>query len=93
MSDYVPDNSDSKDVERIKSLFALTDYRFLLKQDESDVSKLRRVFGEGLTERELSKIPTFKRGQCILQISGDRNIEIEDIYVTESELNIFAGGA
>lgn len=93
ISDFVPDNSDSKDVERIKALFGLTDYRFLMKQDESDIPKLKSVFGEGLTERELAKIPEFTTGKCILQISGDRNIEIEDIYVPQSELDIFSGGA
>lgn len=93
IADFVPDNADSKDVERIKALFGLTDYRFLMKQDESDIPKLKNVFGSGLTERELEKIPEFTTGQCILQISGDRNIEIEEIYVPDSELQIYSGGA
>lgn len=92
MSDYVPDNTTNEAYDELKNLFALTTYRFLMKQDESDVYKLQNIFGNALTATELEKIPVLERKQCILSIAGYKNIEIQKIVITDEEKRIFAGG-
>ena len=92
ISDFVPENTTNEAYDELKSLFALATYRFIMQQDDSDIEKIKNIFGNALTGAELEKIPTLERKQCILSIAGYKNIEIKEIVITDEEKRIFAGG-
>lgn len=90
--DFVPEGADSVSVDKIKTLFELTQYKFVMRQDSNAVETLDNVFAHQLTESELESIPRLEKGECILAISGDRNIQCH-VFVTDEELDMFSGGA
>lgn len=90
--DYVPEGSDQASINVIKTLFELAQYKFIMKQDSNSLSALTAIFQNQLSETELSHIPRLKKGECILSISGDENVEFK-IDVSEQELAVFHGGA
>lgn len=90
--DFVPEGSNAISVDKIKTLFELTQYKFIMRQDSNSVETLDSVFSHQLTESELNEIPRLEKGECILAIAGDRNIRCH-VHVTADELDLFAGGA
>lgn len=93
--DYFPEGSGelrADAVEKLKTLFELTQYKFIFHQDSSAIKLLRNVFENVLTEAQLKKIPLLEQGETILCISGDRNIEFK-VYLSPEEDKIFRGGA
>ena len=87
--DFFPENSSQAGTDQIKTLFELLQYRFLMKQDSTEM--ITRIFGDVLTESEIKEIPKFETGECILNISGDRNIHFK-ISLTAEEEKLFTGG-
>lgn len=92
ISDVVPDGSDREALNKIKILFELTQYKFIMKQDNNLLSTLNKIFEGQLSQNELHKIPRFKQGNCILSISGLENITF-NIEASREELDLFKGGA
>ena len=92
ISDYVPDNVNNDAYDELKTLFALTTYRFLMQQDVSDIPKIKDIFRGGITDVEAEKIPTLTRGGCILSIKSYQNIEIAEVHCSNDELSLFSGG-
>ena len=90
--DFVPDGSSSTAVDKIKVLFDLSQYKFVLNQDSNAIDIIDRVFGHTFTSSELNDIPKLSKGQIILSIQGTRNIAF-NIDCTEQELELFRGGA
>ncbi len=90
--DYVPENSSQEGITVIKTLFELTQYKFIMRQDNNISDTLSSIFQNQFTEKELSRIPRLEKGQCILSIKGDENIEFQ-LHVSESDLALFQGGA
>lgn len=90
--EFVPSISDSKAVEKIMSLFELAQYKFIMQQDSNCLDLLRTTFQGQITESELTRIPKFGKGDCLLAISGDRNI-LFHVDLTEDEMRLFSGGA
>lgn len=91
LRDFVPDNVESHAVEQMKILFELTTYKFIMNQDSNTIPKFKEVFQNTFSESELAKIPTLLKGECLLAISGDRNLEMK-IYASDAELALFNGG-
>ena len=91
--DYVPEGSRQEAIQQIKILFELTQYKFVMQQDTGALKVLREVFDHQLTETELSQVPKFKEGQCILAIDGDRTIEFKIEITDEEKDHLFKGGA
>lgn len=93
--DYVPggkaESSDAA-VNQLKTLFELTQYKFIFHQDSNAVAILREIFENVLTESQLQRIPQLAQGETILCISGDRNVEFK-IYLSPEEEAVFHGGA
>lgn len=92
IDECIPDDSSDKSVEEIKKLFALSNYKFIGRQDESQVDKLKKAFGSSLTVTEYERIPKLQQGRFILSIQGDRNIEF-NVFASDRELEMFRGGA
>lgn len=90
--DFVPEGSDSESINKIKTLFELAQYKFILRQDSNALDLLNRVFSRQLTQAELDGIPTLEKGQAILCISGDSNIDVR-INISEKEMSMLKGGA
>ena len=89
--DFAPEHSDSKAVELLKTLFELTQYKFIMQQEANCKEILRSIFGDQLTDSQLKQIPKFGQGECFLSTGED--ILHTYIQITESEKNLFKGGA
>lgn len=90
--DFVPEGISTEGLNEIKTLFELTQYKFIMQQDNNALQTLRTVFDGSLSESELNKIPMLKEGECILSINGVGNIAFH-IEASEKELALFQGGA
>ncbi len=62
-----------------------------MQQDINSLAVLRKVFGQEVSESEMEEIPKFEQGDCLLTISGVRNLLLS-IEASEEELNLFTGG-
>lgn len=90
--DVAPANINNEVFEKIKTLFELTQYKFIMKQDNNVLSLLSEIFSGQLSQNELSKIPYLKQGNCILSMNGFSNIMF-NVEVNKEELDLFKGGA
>lgn len=89
--DYVPEGSGDVAFNKIKTLFEIAQYKFIMNQDTNAVEMLKKIFSGQLTDTEVANIPRLQRGQVILVISGDKNIMF-NVEVTREELALFKGG-
>ncbi|MGL5642903.1 MAG: VirB4 family type IV secretion system protein [Paraclostridium sp.] len=90
--DVAPANLNSEMFEKIKTMFDLTQYKFIMQQPDNAIETLERVFGNQLSESELASIPKLEQGDCILSIEGLSNISF-NVEVSSEELDLFKGGA
>lgn len=90
--DFVPEGANDADLNQIKNLFELTQYKFIFRQDADTLDVIRKVFGETMTQAQQQMIPTLERGECIYCCSGENNMKIQ-IFLSDYEDKIFAGGA
>lgn len=90
--DSVPEGSNELSINKIKTLFELSQYKFIFKQSSNSRDIFKKVFYNELTETQLDNIPKFTTGRCILSISGDRSIDF-NVELTDEELQLFKGGA
>ncbi|WP_336747696.1 type IV secretion system protein VirB4 [Bacillus cereus] len=91
--DYVSDTkkADSEVANKIKTLFELTQYKFVLQQDANSLDMLRYIFQGQLSESELRQIPLLQQGECVLAIKGVQNLTMT-VEASEDEINLFEGG-
>ena len=90
--DYVPEGSSEHSIEILKTIFELAQYKFIFRQDNNVLGLIDNVFNNSLTYAQRSRISRLQRGECILCISGDRNIEFK-VYLSKSDEKLFQGGA
>lgn len=90
--DVAPANLNSEMFEKIKTMFDLTQYKFIMQQDSNSIDTLASVFSGQLSESELLSIPRLEQGDCILSINGLGNISF-NIEASKEELDLFKGGA
>lgn len=89
--DFVPEGTSSEVISKIKTLFELTQYKFIMQQDANSLETLRQVFQGQLSDSELFEIPLLEQGRCILSINGVQNIMMT-VEATVDELVLFEGG-
>lgn len=89
--DFVPEHSDSDTISKIRTLFELTQYKFIMQQDVNTLPALERIFENEMSESELASIPQFEQGDCLLSISGVQNLMLS-IEASQEELSLFTGG-
>lgn len=89
--DYVPEGSSDIAVNKLKTLFELTQYKFIFHQDSNTIPLFDVVFNNVLTQSQLDRIPRLETGSCILSIASDRNLEF-NVFITDEEEYIFNGG-
>lgn len=49
-------------IDEIKKLFELTQYKFIMQQDNNSLDMLRKVFAGQLSESEIAAIPHLPTG-------------------------------
>ena len=91
VADYVPEGSGATEIDKLKTIFELTQYKFVFRQNSNAKKLLINVFDGVLTITQINNIPKLEVGQCILSISGDQNIEFK-VHLTKEEEKIFQGG-
>lgn len=89
--DYMPEGN-MQYVDKIKTLFELTQYKFMFRQDSSTLGLLTDVFKASLTFSQIEQIPYLDVGETILSISGDRSLKFSVWLSKEYEEKLFAGG-
>lgn len=89
--DFVPEGSHDTAINKIKTIFELTQYKFIFHQDNNSMKMLNDVFQNVLTQTQIGKIPRLELGDNILCISGDKNYEFH-VHLTDEEQRLFNGG-
>src|SRR5699024_7066324 len=89
LEDFVKNSSDSTTMNEI---LQLSQYKFIFKQDNSSKSKFNEVFNEQLTSSDIDRISNFKTGECLLSISGYRNIAFKVRLGFEEEMKLLTTG-
>ena len=90
--DFMPEGIQNQNVDLIKTLFELTQYKFMFNQDASATKIVGEVFNNALTQTQIDIIPTLEKGDTILSIAGDRSIKFKVWLSKEYEETLFAGG-
>ena len=90
--DFVPEGSTSDNIDKLKILFELAQYKFIFRQDRNVIPLLDRVFKNALTPNQRERIPTYMRGQNTLIISGDKTLDFK-VYLSKEDEALFKGGA
>ncbi len=91
INDVVPESSDKAILGKIKTLFELTQYKFIMQQDNNAKKALETIFDGQLNENEINTIPTFGQGDTTLIINGMNNITFH-VEISEEEKILFEGG-
>lgn len=90
--DYMPEGLNNPNVDLLKTLFELTQYKFMFKQDSSTTTLLNNIFDNALTYSQIEQIPYLNTGECILSIKGDRSLKFRVWLSDQYERSLFAGG-
>lgn len=89
--DYISEAASDKELEQLKVVFELTQYKFIFKQDSSVLPLVDKIFANALSPWQRDKIPLLSRGETILSIAGDRNIYFK-VWLSEEDEKLFKGG-
>lgn len=90
--DFVPEGTSDEKVEKLKTVFELTQYKFVFKQDSNLTGLLNKTFDNVLTDSQIRQIPRLEMGNCMLVISADQTLKFK-VYLSKREEKLFAGGA
>lgn len=91
VKDFIPESS-SENLEKIKTIFELAQYKFMFKQDSSVKEHIKNKFGFSLTMSQVDQIPFLEVGETIMSIAGDSSIEFKEWLSMDYEEKLFAGG-
>lgn len=90
--DVVPDVKNNEVFEKIRTLFELTQYKFIMQQDNNAKEALRKIFLGQLTNSEIEAVPLLGVGETIFSINGDKNLRF-NVEISDREKYLFKGGA
>ncbi len=91
--DFVPDDSTSAAADMIKTLFELCTYKWIMNQDNSCRAKLAEIFGADLTENDLAQISKLGKGEVLLSVAGESNLEFKiELSQLELDSGVASGG-
>ena len=89
--DLIPEGSTNENIDKLKTIFEFSQYKFLFRQNSNVLPLIDRVFQNELTPSLKNRIPRLEMGQCILVIDSDQNLELK-VHLTEEEQVLFKGG-
>lgn len=88
--DFAPD-ATGDGVDKLKTLFELVPYKFIMQQDSNSLDLLRKILQQDITESQLQQIPKLPLGESFfLDNESAMHIYFEP---TQQELDLFKGGA
>src|SRR5699024_9018821 len=91
INDFVPEYASNATVGKIKTLFELTQYKFIMQQESNAQETLKRIFENEISDSEVRQMPHLHTGDCLLSIPGVRNIMFH-VEANKEELRLFTGG-
>lgn len=91
ISDVLSDSASGEFKDKVKKLFKLSTYKFIMAQDADSKKNLKDAFDSTLKESELDQIPLLELGEVILCIAGKGNISMK-IDLSPEEKRVFTGG-
>lgn len=89
--DYVPEGSSDLAINKLKTIFELTQYKYIFHQDSNVLGLIDVVFQNVLTKAQREKIPYLEQGDNILCIAGTKNLEFH-VAMSKEEDKLFTGG-
>lgn len=90
--DYMPQGEGDPNIDLIRTLFELTQYKFMFRQDSSTLPLLNSIFNNALSFSQIEQIPYLNIGESILSIAGDISIKFKVWLSQDYEAKLFAGG-
>ncbi len=91
--DFAPEAKEGDPaLDKLKRLFELVQYKFIMQQDTNSTQLLHSVFGDGITESQLAAIPQFRTGEAIL-LTGEQNLHMSVVATKKDLVERFKGGA
>lgn len=82
--DFVPENADTESLSKMKTLFEQSQYKWIFNQDNNAKKRLEEIFGESLSESDITNIPKQKKGEVTLAM-GEETIRFK-IDLSREEL-------
>lgn len=92
INDYVPESISSEALSELKKIFSMSQYKFLMKQGIEEEANLKKIFGASISDKQVSEVSKFKKGDAIMFIDGMPNIRMK-FELTKEEKKLFKGGA
>lgn len=87
--DFAP-SGDSENLDKIKNIFGLVQYKILMQQDESNFDILKQLFPQ-FTESELESTAMFDKGEQLVSMGAGAKIHCKTVIPNEY-LAYFGGG-
>ena len=89
--DMVSDSAGTEVINKLKTLFEMTQYKFIMQQDSNAIPFVKSIFNDQFTGSETAAIPYFSQGECLLN-DGVKTLRVM-VDITDEEKALFSGGA
>lgn len=86
---FAPSGAD-QNLDKIKTIFSLVQYKILMQQDESDFDILQELFPQ-FTRSEIESTALFRKGEQLLSMGAGAKIHCT-AYIPQKYINYFGGG-
>ncbi|OYS64269.1 conjugal transfer protein [Limosilactobacillus reuteri] len=84
-------NSDNPYIIAVQKIFSLFQINFFFQISNDDLPRLKVALGQSTSIAELQGLTTLRRGECLMNINGDRNIRFF-VDITNEEKRRYGGG-
>ncbi|OYS58052.1 conjugal transfer protein [Limosilactobacillus reuteri] len=84
-------NSDNPYIIAVQKIFSLFQINFFFQISNDDLPRLKVALGQSTSMAELQGLTTLRRGECLMNINGDRNIRFF-VDITNEEKCRYGGG-
>lgn len=84
-------NSDNPYIITVQKIFSLFQINFFFQISNDDLPRLKVALGQSTSMAELQGLTTLRRGECLMNINGDRNIRFF-VDITNEEKRRYGGG-
>lgn len=83
-------SGESENIEKLRSIFEMVQYKMLMQQDESSIPIVISLFPQ-FTESEIASTTSFKKGEMLLSMGATHKIRCKK-YIPKSDFAYFKGG-
>ena len=84
-------SSDSPYIIAVQKIFSLFQINFFFQISNDDLPRLKVALGKSMSMAELQGLTTLRRGECLMNINGDRNIRFY-VQLSDEEKKVYGGG-